>query len=66
MPIVRPVNGRLQVSRLDEIITRMPMEELIEYEAELWSWMDKAESPVSISRILNMIHREVEWRATDT
>jgi hypothetical protein len=64
MPIVRMVKGRLKVSHFDEMITRMTMDELIEYEDLLWDWMKT--SPAKIARVLNMIHREVEWRATDT
>jgi hypothetical protein len=66
MPAVREIKGRLKVSHFDEAITRMSMDELVAYEAFLWGWMDKADSPAKIARILNMVHREVEWRATDT
>lgn len=60
---MRQIKGRLKVSYFDEIITQMTMQELIEYENDLWNWM--TESPVKIVRVLNMIHREVEWRAQE-
>ena len=66
MPIMRQVKGKPMLSKMDEYITKMSMKELIDYEACLWNWMDKAGSPVDVARQLNMIHREVEWRAQDT
>lgn len=55
-----------RISNLDERIIHMPMKELIKYEQLLWEWMDKTKGAASIARQLNMIHREVEWRAQDT
>jgi hypothetical protein len=66
MPVVRRNRRKLVLSKLDERITRMRLRELVEYERALWAWMDKAKSPANIARRLNMIHREVEWRAQDT
>lgn len=63
MPVIRMIRGRLKVSYFDEAITRMTLNELIEYEDFLWGWMKN--NPVNIARILNMIHREVEWRAQE-
>jgi hypothetical protein len=62
MPILS--EGRL--IDLHQRITKMSMKQLIKYEALLWTWMDKADSPVDVARELNSIHREVEWRAQDT
>jgi hypothetical protein len=66
MPIVRRFGQSFKLSTLNERITQMTLPQLIEYERELWVWMDKAKSPANIAVRLNMIHREVEWRAQDT
>jgi hypothetical protein len=65
MPILRRSRRRFVLSRLDERITKLTLRELVEYDEYLWVWMDKAGSPANIARLLNMIHREVEWRAQD-
>jgi hypothetical protein len=67
MPIMRNVRGRPVLSKMDEHITKMSMSELVDYERCLWVWMDKTTLTPSadIVRHLNMIHREVEWRALE-
>jgi hypothetical protein len=50
----------------DELrITKLRMNELIRLERLLWTWMDKTGGAANIARLLNIIHREVEWRAMD-
>lgn len=46
------------------MLTKMTMQELIEYEQFLWAWMTG--SPPNVVSVLNAIYREVEWRAQDT
>ena len=67
MPIIRNERGRMMLSKMDEYITKMSMKELIDYERCLWVWMDKTKTSPSphIVQQLNVIHREVEWRAQD-
>jgi hypothetical protein len=61
-----PIMYRRRLLRLDEQrITKLSMGELIEYETVLWQWMDKTGGAANIARQLNLIHREVEWRAMD-
>lgn len=60
-----PILFRGRISNLDEKITKMTLSELTKYERLLWRWMDKTKGASSIARQLNMIHREVEWRAMD-
>jgi phage pi2 protein 07 len=62
-------HGRAQLADVTKIgITRMSLNELIEYEALLWTWMEKiTRSKIHCDDViaqLNAIHREVEWRAT--
>ena len=64
MPII--VRDKKQRPRLEPIqrgLTRMSMQELIDFEAVLWKWLD---SCVSARTMLNAVHREVEWRAQDS
>jgi hypothetical protein len=61
-----PIHHRGRLINLDQRLTRMTLGELVRYEELLWRWMDKTGGAASIARQLNMIHREVEWRATDT
>jgi hypothetical protein len=50
----------------DELrITKLRMNELIRLERLLWTWMDKTGGAANIAKLLNIIHREVEWRAMD-
>jgi hypothetical protein len=52
---------------LDEIaVSRHSMPSLVVLERLLWRWMDKTKGAANIARVLNMIHREVEWRAQDS
>lgn len=61
-----PIMYRNRLLRLDQQrITKLTIAELIDYERELWTWMDKTGGAANIARQLNMIHREVEWRAQD-
>ena len=68
MPIIRNVRGRMMLSKMDEYVTRMSIKDLIDYERCLWVWMEKTKNNPSphIVQQLNVIHREVEWRAQDT
>jgi hypothetical protein len=44
----------------------MTIEELAQYEAALWQWMDKLKfKSEDVVNQLNAVHREVEWRAQD-
>lgn len=62
-----PIMYRNRLLRLDEQrITKLTIIELIDYERELWGWMDKTGGAANIARQLNMIHREIEWRALDS
>lgn len=61
-----PIIYRNRLINLDQHITKMSFKELVDYERALWGWMDKTKGAASIARQLNMIHREVEWRAQDT
>lgn len=63
MPVV--FHGRLY-KNLDGRVAKMSLPVLVAYERLLWRWMDKTGGAASIARQLNMIHREVEWRAQDT
>jgi hypothetical protein len=66
MPIILQHNGKPRLSKLQERITRMTVEELAEYEATLWRWMDKLKfKSEDVVNQLNAVHREVEWRAED-
>lgn len=67
MLLIRNVRGRKVLSKMDEHVTKMTMSELIDYERCLWVWMEKTKLSPSddIVRHLNMIHREVEWRAQE-
>jgi hypothetical protein len=50
----------------DELrVTKLRMNELIRLERLLWTWMDKTGGAANIAKLLNIIHREVEWRAMD-
>lgn len=61
-----PILYRNRLRDLDATpVTKMTLGELITYEAVLWRWMDKTKGAANIARQLNMIHREVEWRALD-
>lgn len=59
--------GRARLSVLQERITRMPLADLIVYEATLWQWMDALNKrnmgSLRIVDQLNAIYREIEWRA---
>lgn len=46
-------------------ITKMTMPQLIRYEQLLWQWMDKTGGSATIANQLNLIYREVEWRAQE-
>jgi hypothetical protein len=51
----------------DELqITKLRMPQLIKLERLLWTWMDKTGGAANIAKLLNIIHREVEWRAMET
>ena len=59
-----PILYRGRVMPLDDAkITKMTFAELVHYEQVLWRWMDKTNGAANIARQLNMVHREVEWRA---
>lgn len=62
-----PIMSENRLLNFDHVkITKLSMAELIKYDALLWRWMDKTGGAASIARQLNLIHREVEWRAQDT
>ena len=61
-----PILFRNRLIDLDLHITKLTMNDLVKYEAVLWRWMDKTGGSAKIARQLNMVHREVEWRAQDT
>jgi hypothetical protein len=66
MPVILRHNGRPRLSNLQERIAKMPMAELVTYDALLWSWMDRLKyKSQDVVNQLNAIHREVEWRAMD-
>jgi hypothetical protein len=59
MPIVLDRN----LLNYDEVkVTKLRMQELIKLERLLWTWMDKTGGAANIAKLLNIIHREVEWR----
>jgi hypothetical protein len=44
----------------------MTVEELVQYEATLWHWVDRLKyKSEDVVNQLNAIHREIEWRALD-
>jgi hypothetical protein len=47
-------------------ISKLPLDELVTYEAFLWECLEKLPFSPTITTSLNAIHREVEWRAQDT
>lgn len=62
-----PILSENQLLNFDDVrITKLSMAELIKYDALLWRWMDKTGGAANIANQLNMVHREVEWRAQDT
>ena len=59
-----PIMYRGRLTRFEEQqVTKMTFAELVHYEQVLWRWMDKTGGAANIARQLNMVHREVEWRA---
>ena len=60
-----PMVYRKRLISTQRPITQMTLRELIDYEAYLWRWMDRAKSPVNIALELNTIHREIEWRSQE-
>ena len=69
MPMLMRQHGRTRLNDVTKLgITRMSLAELTEYEALLWTWMEKVtRSKLHCDNIvaqLNAIYREVEWRAT--
>jgi hypothetical protein len=66
MPIIAyDAKGRPRVIKRPEQISRMTMPDLIALEAFLWKCMDTKIANPSVVHTLNVIHREVEWRAQD-
>ena len=70
------LRGYVRVSANDERLTRMSLDDLVQLEALLWTWMEQlnrrklrgknfieARHSDNIVYQLNAIHREVEWRA---
>ena len=65
MPVVlRRSTRQLVLTKTGNDVTYMTMRELVEYEKYLWVCMENVKGDTDvIARRLNVIHREVEWRA---
>jgi hypothetical protein len=68
MPVVlRRSTRQLVLTKTGNDVTYMTMRELVEYEKYLWVCMENVKGDTDvIARRLNVIHREVEWRAQNT